>query len=475
MAGVLLINPPIYDFAAFDLWAKPLGLLYVAAALEAVGHQVTLLDCLDRFHPAVAKVTGKHGPRRRSFGTGSYFWTEAPPPSCYADVPRIYRRFGLPADVIRAELTSRPRPDVIGVTSMMTYWYPGVVEAVELAREAFPGAPVVLGGVYATLCAEHARSAAAPDVLVEGPGEAAMLATVCATAGGPAPELDGGFAGLPDPSWHLMGRLEYVTVLTGRGCPYSCSYCAARRLAPKLERRNPLAVVDEIASLAGRFGVRDVAFYDDALLYDGDNHLKPMLREIISRRLAVRLHTPNGLHVRMLDREMAGLMRDAGFATIRLSLETVEEARLAAWDDKVSYTCFLAAVERLRAAGFGRSELAAYVMTGLPGETFVEAARSIAAVHAAGIAVKLAHYSPIPGTPAFELARAGARVDITEPLMQNNTVIPAGGIGDYASYEAVKNLARRLNDELAADRQVFAVGDVTGDFETALERKGHAL
>jgi hypothetical protein len=35
MKKILLVNPPVYDFAAYDLWAKPLGLLYLSSLLKA--------------------------------------------------------------------------------------------------------------------------------------------------------------------------------------------------------------------------------------------------------------------------------------------------------------------------------------------------------------------------------------------------------------------------------------------------------
>ena len=120
MARVLLVNPPIYDFAAFDLWAKPLGLLYVAAWLEMRGHEVRVVDCLDRFHPAACAAGGRHGAKKRKYGTGAYLWREIPSPSCYSQIPRIYKRFGLPEEVIRLEFSAGARPDVIGVTSAMT-------------------------------------------------------------------------------------------------------------------------------------------------------------------------------------------------------------------------------------------------------------------------------------------------------------------------------------------------------------------
>ena len=51
---ILLVNPWIHDFAAYDFWAKPLGLLALAALLRSHGLSVSYIDCLDRFHPGAA-------------------------------------------------------------------------------------------------------------------------------------------------------------------------------------------------------------------------------------------------------------------------------------------------------------------------------------------------------------------------------------------------------------------------------------
>ena len=60
MARVLCINPWIYDFAAYNLWVEPLGLLTVAAVLRKAGHEVALVDCLDRHHPAAPAPRSAH-------------------------------------------------------------------------------------------------------------------------------------------------------------------------------------------------------------------------------------------------------------------------------------------------------------------------------------------------------------------------------------------------------------------------------
>ncbi|RLC23795.1 MAG: B12-binding domain-containing radical SAM protein, partial [Deltaproteobacteria bacterium] len=49
--NILLVNPWIHDFAAYDFWAKPLGLLSLASILRQHGFSITYIDCLDRFHP----------------------------------------------------------------------------------------------------------------------------------------------------------------------------------------------------------------------------------------------------------------------------------------------------------------------------------------------------------------------------------------------------------------------------------------
>ena len=70
------------------------------------------------------------------------------------------------------------RPDLILVTSMMTYWYPGVQETIKILRQHWPDVPLVLGGIYATLCHEHARLTSGADLVFKGPVESNLLKLV---------------------------------------------------------------------------------------------------------------------------------------------------------------------------------------------------------------------------------------------------------------------------------------------------------
>ncbi len=123
-----------------------------------------LIDCLAAPH-------ARPGP----FGTGRYVKEVLPPPPALAGFPRRYGRYGISEAAFRQKLAGIPRPAAILVTSLMTYWYPGVAAAIRLAREHFPDVPVLLGGVYATLCPGHARQHSGADLVVTGPGEEAVL------------------------------------------------------------------------------------------------------------------------------------------------------------------------------------------------------------------------------------------------------------------------------------------------------------
>ena len=60
---LLLINPWIYDFAAFNLWVEPIGLLSIASILREHGYELDFIDCLDRYNPELLKLQGLSEPK----------------------------------------------------------------------------------------------------------------------------------------------------------------------------------------------------------------------------------------------------------------------------------------------------------------------------------------------------------------------------------------------------------------------------
>ena len=365
-------------------------------------------------------------------------------------VPRRYGRYGISTDRFEQALASAPAPSLVMVTSGMTYWYPGVIEAIRRVRKRFGGVPVLLGGVYASLCTEHARKVTGADHVFRGPDLArAVRAAVrhLAEADGDG-DLDPGACELDwdDPrTWpsaaHELVQRPFAGIVTSWGCALRCTYCASRMLQPNFVRRAPAAVVEEIQRCSDR-GIRHFAFYDDALLLGAAQHVVPILEGILKRGIRVSVHTPNGLHASQVDSDLARLLRSSGFSTIRLSLETTNTARQRATGGKITTEGFEQAVARLREAGFCSRELGAYILAGLPGQPLSEVEATITFAHRVGVQAKLALFSPIPGTPDGDAVLP----DGADPLLHNNTVYPYQQSARYvAELDRLKLLAKEGN------------------------------
>ena len=419
---ILFINPWIHDFAAYDFWANPLGLLTLAGIVSAHGCAVSYIDCLDRFHPRAPKSD----PSAR-YGRGPYLKTEIPNPPMMPDVPRKFSRYGIKPEWFRESLTAVSRPDLICLTSLMTYWYPGVQETISHIRDIFPETPIVLGGIYAGLCTEHAVSESGADRIVTGPGEAAILDLVAETTGfSVSPKFDPDrLDTYPYPAFDLQNKIAYAPLMTSRGCPFSCAYCASRFLNPNRMLRTPESVLEEVYFWHKSHGVTDFVLYDDAFLVDAESHAIPILEGIVKSGMPLRFHTPNALHIRSITRDTARLMFETGFTSLRLGLETTAFAERSEIDRKVTAEEFRSAVLHLQDAGFKKDQVGAYLLAGLPGQSMQALEESIQIVKKSGVTPVLAYYSPIPHTDLWEKAVAASRYDLSvDPVFTNNAIMP---------------------------------------------------
>jgi radical SAM superfamily enzyme YgiQ (UPF0313 family) len=438
---VLLVNPWIHDFAAYDLWARPLGLLILASRLRDAGWEPRLLDCLDPDHPDMEPVAVKE------YAQGRFHRTVISKPDSLKQFPRNYCRYGVNRDIIGKDLQSIPRPAAILVTSFMTYWYSGVQETIEALREAFPSVPVLLGGIYASLMPDHALVHCRPDAVIAGPGESVVFQSLFVHTGidlgrdTQAPDVD--FV----PALDLMRRIRFLPLITTRGCPYRCAYCASQKIAPFFVRRSPDRLARDIETAVDRYGIRDIALYDDAFLVDSSTHALPLLAAISERVPGTRWHAPNGLHAAAITSEVAVAMKSAGFQTVRIGYETASDGFHARTGGKTTLNGFVSAVQNLRSAGFSREQIGAYVLVGRPLQTTDRIEQDVDTVLEAGAMPKLAEYSPIPGTGMWQDALAAARFPIDrEPLFHNCTLLPCAAPGVDSRF--LGSVRRRIRNQM---------------------------
>jgi radical SAM superfamily enzyme YgiQ (UPF0313 family) len=426
---ILIVNPWIHDFAAYDFWAKPLGLLSLGAILRRAGCCVSYLDCLDRFHPKMTPETVP-GETYKRHGRGPYLKTTLMRPAGLEDVPRTYSRYGILPEWFEEDIKRLKPPDLVLVTSLMTYWYPGVKETIGHIKTVWPKVPLVLGGVYATLCHEHAVVNSGADEVHSGAADADIFSIVYRHTGW-QPDAASDVINLidldsyPYPAFDLQSRISYMPLLTSRGCPMKCEYCAASRLQPIRLERSPDSVLQEIKYWHFQHNVVDFALYDDAFLYRPEQHALPLLEGIVKSGLKLRFHTPNALHLRWISAQVAKLMFAAGFKTIRLGLETALFDEGERHDQKVTHSQFKAAINHLRAAGFKKETLGAYLLVGLPGQEETSVLASFNMVHKVGVTPIPAYYTPIPHTLLWDKAQAASRYDLeADPVFTNNAILP---------------------------------------------------
>lgn len=402
----LLINPWIYDFAAYNFWARPLGLLKVAEFLSQFNVEIKFIDCCDSFN-------------EKRFGCGKYNFEIVEKPEFLREIPRRYKRYGIPFSEFRERVRRIKSIDFILVTSIMPYWWHGVRDVVDILRDFFRDTPIILGGIYATLYEEHARENINVNSVFRGALSQRLLSILEEFGVRLKRVRERPFL------WWQLGlyrSMNYAPILTSTGCPFRCPYCASSLLYECFMQRDVDEVLSEIEGLY-RLGIRDFAFYDDALLYRAKEHIIPILRRIINSRLNLRFHTPNGLHARFIDEEVALVMAKAGFKTVRLSLETVNRNRQIETGAKVFNQDLEKAVENLRKVGFSSRDIGVYIMYGLPNQDLAEVFAGVNFLKELKVRVHLTEFSPIRGTPYWqELIKEGKIADNIDPILTNNTL-----------------------------------------------------
>ncbi len=402
---VLLVNPYIHDITAYDYWLKPVGLLYIASALEKSGVEVKLLDLLDRTYPQTNAHTGR-------YGTGKFRSVVIKTLKEHG-IPRYIKRYGAPLSIFDE---TEFEPDLVLVTSMMTYWYNGVFETVKLLKERF-GAPIVLGGNYVTLLPEQAKVSGA-DFTVSGEGIPRIYDVIESVTGKVLKDrVENWFEDLK-PDYTLYKTLNSAVVHTTYGCPYRCTYCVAWKKGFKT--RSVDSVIDEIESLK-KTGVEDIAFYDDAILV-----YKERFEKILERLPdGIRYHLPNGIHAALLDEKLSYALKEKNFKTVRIGYETGDSELQKKTGGKVNDASFRKAVRSLEKAGFTSKEVGAYLIIGIPGQSFESALEDLKNVANAGIRPVINEYTLIPGSTDWQTAiEKGSVKKDTDPFLLKGSLLP---------------------------------------------------
>lgn len=370
---VAVIAPP---YPLEEAPAPPLGVSYVAAAFEAAGADVKIIDYI---------------------------------------VSRYSR------EKLARELDSF-KPDIVGGTSV-TMNFPHAVEIVEAAKEIRPSTVTMMGGPHVSFDAENTlKRHPGIDLLVLGEGDVTIreLAPRIRDPGAWSEvkgiafrqegrvvrteprELIQDLDGLPLPARHLLECSRYlalgfpVSIITGRGCPYPCIFCQGRRMVgSKVRYRDPVKIVDEIEEILS-YGFNRINVADDLFLSKKER-AQEVCREILRRGIEVPWSA--FARVNTVDLETLRIMREAGCDSVSFGVESGNPEMLERIKKKITLDQAKSAVQMCKDVGILPH---ASFMIGLPGETRETMRDSEEFARSLNIIYGYHFLAPFPGTTVRE-------------------------------------------------------------------------
>lgn len=439
MKQVLVINPYITDFKLYDEWMHPAGLYIFIDFLKKNGIETEYFNCLER------------SPKLKKYGSGDFVNREIPKPPLYENINRKYKLYGCDQNVFEDFIENMKKPDLVCIGSMMTYWAPGIIETIRIVRSKLENVPIVIGGIAAQLIPQYFRNLQS-GIYTGGP----LNSTSEWGKGIPVlGELK------PIEEFSMLGGLETLKksyhgpLLTSLGCPMSCGYCASSLLQPRYYKRPLDLIIHEITFLYEKFGTIDYAFYDDALLLNPQNHLLPLLKRIAEMGIRLRFHTPNGLHISLLNNCTLDILKGAGFTTLRFGYESGSKKHQNQTAKKACRDDLTRLAKMLKNSGFGAEDCGVYVMGGLPDQFPEEMVKEMEFVSSTGLIVKPVFVSPVPGTALFKTYLSQFPSLGFDPLWHNDTYfITCLANWDESSIEQIRQTARNLNNRLRSMQSI---------------------
>ena len=440
---ILLIDPPFYRFIGYYNRYFPLGLAYLAAILRKEGHEVLIYDADCNVNPSKM------------------------------DFARLEDSYPLYLDSVKddnhpiwQEMRERLRdfnPDMVGI-SVWTTFAASAFKLASICKQYDKSLPVVMGGPHISIKYEEVLKIC-PDVdfLVRGEGEETLLELAKAidkrwkeknahfndikgisyirngeTAHNPPREFVKDLDSVLSPARDLLLNKDSYNsedmglLMTSRGCPYNCSYCATSIWERKTRYRSIDNVIEEIKLIMDKYGTRQFTFKDDSFTVNKKRVLGLCDRLIKEN---IKINWDCNTRVNLIDEEILKKMKQAGCNSIKVGIETGSEKILRLMNKKITFDQCRKAAKLFRKVGI---HWTGYFMMGLPSETKEDIYLTLKfMMELKPDYASFSVYEPFPGTELFEIG-------IEKGLVQNERTLE-----DFCNispkYYYVKDINRRVD------------------------------
>jgi anaerobic magnesium-protoporphyrin IX monomethyl ester cyclase len=351
-----------------------------------------------------------------------------------------------PWGVLRS-IIANENPDVLGIAAV-TATYPAAVRLAAEAKSINPAIITVLGGVHASIDPKKAlENAPGVDFVVRGEGERTLPELIGALSSDQGriklETIDGlcfleGAAGaihwtkerkpiqdldaLPFPMRdHLVWSdpvppAIYQAMITSRGCPFDCIYCAAPTLCGSRVRfRSVQNVLKEMVCLVERHQVSNI-FFQDSVFTLNRSRTRELCRMMIDHKVPISFQCQT--RVDLVDPGLLDTMKAAGCDHIFLGIESGDPDTLQRIGKAVTPESIQKAVAMITSSGI---QCSGFFMIGFPWETEKMMRRTEELALGAGLdSVILFSATPLPGSGLWDMAGDKVRendIDFRTPMI----------------------------------------------------------
>ena len=351
MILLMTTAPPLNSPWGVPMRLPPLGLAYVAGALEKAGFQVEMLD--------------------------NYLLEKS-------------------VDEIK-QTVKQLNPEIVGITCSSAS-YPRCVETAKTVKGALPSCKVVVGGWHPSYVPESLLQHPEIDYVVVGEGERAMTELATHITKGEDERAVTSIAGvgyrhegkmvaipqkfirdldqLPFPARHLLPMQRYDreipylkvkpvdTMNIARGCPFNCAYCETRRLwGLGCRSFSPSRIVDEINHMITNYGTEGIYFLGDNFTIN-----KKRTTELceLMKKSKIDIEWVCDTRADMISRNLLRTMKEAGLRTIWFGVESGSPRILEKINKGITLEQTVQAFKLCREVGL---QIACSFIIGIPGET----------------------------------------------------------------------------------------------------------
>lgn len=443
---VLLIDPPFYRFIGYYNRYFPIGISYLAAVLKNDGHEVLIYD-----------ADCNENPSKMDFARLE---------DSYPDYLKSLKDENRPILQEIRHTVSSFKPDIVGI-SVWTTFAASAFKIASICKDLNKDIPVVMGGPHISIKYDEVMKIC-PDVdfLIRGEGEKSFVELVKALKAkatglsaishelstiqgisyrhngriihNPLGEFIKDLDSIPFPARDLLlNKHSYNSedmglLMTSRGCPYNCSYCATSIWERKTRYRSVNNVIDEIKLVIDKYGTRQFTFKDDSFTVN-----RKRVIELCDRLIGekIKINWDCNTRVNLVDEELLKKMKKAGCNSIKVGIEVGSKRILKLIGKGITFEQCRKAAKVFRKVGI---HWTGYFMMGLPSETKEDVYQTLKFMKElrpdyASISV----YEPFPGTELFEMGIEKSLVQDKRTLTDFYNISP--------KYYYVKDINRRVD------------------------------